>query len=102
MSSKEIKEYYDSTKNSDVRSDLVYAVGLIEAQRIASEEGFIDADSELLPYEEKEVKRLYYTAPHMWLGDRMIEFVLWGVNQVLKPALRFAKGRKRRPIREEQ
>jgi SAM-dependent methyltransferase len=35
VSTTEIRQYYDSTKNSDVRSDLSYAVSLIGNERIA-------------------------------------------------------------------
>lgn len=62
-----------------------------EVQRIAIKEGFIDKDTELLPDKEEELERLYYTAPSMWFGDRLIELVLWLVNKSLKPVLRLAK-----------
>jgi SAM-dependent methyltransferase len=35
MSTKEIKEYYDATENSDVRQELIYATTLISNDRIA-------------------------------------------------------------------
>lgn len=35
MTSKEIKKYYDSTKNRDIRSDLKYAIALVNKPKIA-------------------------------------------------------------------
>lgn len=35
MSTKELRRYYDSTRNSDVRPDLSYAVSLIDSERVA-------------------------------------------------------------------
>ncbi len=62
-----------------------------EIQRIAIEERIIDKETELLPYKEEELEKLYYTSPSMWLGDRLIELVLWLVERLLKSIYRFAK-----------
>ncbi len=59
-----------------------------EIHRIAIEEGVISENTGLLPDKEDNLRRLYYTVPSLWFGDRMIELVLWMVNKLLKPTLR--------------
>lgn len=58
-------------------------------QQIAIEEGLIAQDTDLLPDKEEELKKLYYTAPSMQMGDRLVELILWLVNRILKPGLKF-------------
>lgn len=58
-------------------------------QQIAIEEGLIAQDTDLLPDKEEELNKLYYTAPSMRLGDRLVELILWLINRILKPGLRF-------------
>lgn len=59
-----------------------------EIHRIALKEGVISEKTDLLPEKEENLRKLYYTVPSLWLGDRIIELVLWIVNKLLKPALR--------------
>lgn len=60
-------------------------------QRIAIEEGVIDKETELLPYKEEELEKLYYTSPSMWIGDRLIKLALLLVEGLMKSTFRFAK-----------
>ena len=82
---------FSSRRNSGASISWIRIEPDTEVQQIAIREGFIDKDNDLLPENEEGLEPLYYSAPSMWLGDRLVELLNWSVNNLLKPVNRLLK-----------
>jgi radical SAM superfamily enzyme YgiQ (UPF0313 family) len=60
-----------------------------ELYKTAIEEGFINSQTELLPEDEKELLKLFYTPPSQRHFTLFMDFILAIIETVLKPGVKF-------------